>query len=144
MLIPKKNEERIKDLLRRPESQTLDFKLHVNNPLKLAKTLTAFANTNGGILVVGVSDKKVPIGIDPDEEIYIVEKSSTQYCSPPIIVTYEILEHEISKEFGEKEEILILVVHIPKSEFIHYLVDESGKMSLYKRIYDRTLPANEK
>ncbi|WP_373494774.1 helix-turn-helix domain-containing protein [Aquiflexum sp.] len=143
MLVPKKNEERIKELVRRPEGQTLDFKLHLNNPLKLAKTLTAFANTNGGTLVVGVSDNKVMVGIDPYEEIFIVEKSANNYCSPPVPVDFEIMEHDIAKEFGDKDEIMIILVHVPKSEFVHYVVDESGNKSLYKRIYDRTIPANE-
>ncbi|WP_373523858.1 helix-turn-helix domain-containing protein [Aquiflexum sp.] len=144
MLAPKKNEERIKDLVRRPESQTLDFKLHVNNPLKLGKTLSAFANTNGGTLVVGVSDNKILVGIDPEEEIFIVEKSAKNYCKPPVKVEFEILEHDITKDFGDKEEILILLVHVPKSQFIHYLADENGNMSLYKRLFDRTIPAIEK
>lgn len=144
MLAPKKNEERIKDLVRRPESQTLDFKLHVNNPLKLGKTLSAFANTNGGTLVVGVSDNKILVGIDPEEEIFIVEKSAKNYCKPPVNVDYEILEHDVSKDIGEKEEIMILLVHVQKSGSLHYLMDENGKLSLYKRIYDRTIPANEK
>lgn len=109
----------------------------------MAKTLTAFANTNGGTLVVGVSDNKMLVGIDPDEEIYIVEKSAKNYCSPPVKVSYEILEHDISKELGVKEEIMILLIHVPKSEVLHYLLEENGNMTLYKRIYDRTIPANE-
>ncbi|WP_194974919.1 AlbA family DNA-binding domain-containing protein [Aquiflexum lacus] len=142
--MPKKNEERIKDLVRRPESQNLDFKLHVNNPMKLAKTLTAFANTEGGTLVIGVSDNKNLVGIDPEEEVFIVEKSAKDYCSPPVTVDYEILEHDISKDLKIKNEIMILLVHVAKSENLHYLIDDNGDMSLYKRIYDRTLPANKR
>jgi predicted HTH transcriptional regulator len=143
MLIPKKNDEKIKDIVRRPECQNLDFKLHVNNPMKLAKTLTAFANTEGGTLVIGVSDKKNLVGVDPEEEVFIVEKSAKNYCSPPVTVKYEILEHDISKDIKIKNEINILLVHVAKSDLIHYLIDDNGKMSLYKRIYDRTIPANK-
>jgi predicted HTH transcriptional regulator len=143
MLLPKKNDEIIKEFTRRPEGLLLDFKLHITNPAKLAKTLTAFANTDGGTVVIGVSDKKELVGIDPEEELYMVEKSSQDYCSPPVAVDFELFETEIPNGNEENKEIYILMAHVRKSETLHYYLNRDGKKVLYKRVYDRTIPINQ-
>jgi predicted HTH transcriptional regulator len=117
----------------------LDFKLHITNPAKLAKTLIAFANTEGGTVIIGVSDKKELVGIDPDEEIYMVEKSVNNYCNPLVAVDFELYETEVSYGTEEKKDVYILMVEVSKSETLHYYQDNSGKKTLYKRIYDRTI-----
>lgn len=65
------------ELLKRPEGQCLEFKssLRYDNKLKSInpyleksnlKTVCAFLNSEGGTLVIGVSDKRVPIGLSND------------------------------------------------------------------------------
>ena len=60
------------------ESEAVEFKstlrinLHTDEPdkrieLSVLKTLAGFLNTNGGTLVVGVSDDGMPVGIDADK-----------------------------------------------------------------------------
>ena len=44
-------------LLSRPEGKTLEFKRDLSSPEKLLRTLVAFANTAGGVALVGVEDK---------------------------------------------------------------------------------------
>ena len=41
------------DLLKLPENKTLEFKERISSTQKLAKTVTAFANTSGGIILLG-------------------------------------------------------------------------------------------
>lgn len=61
-------------LLREPESKTLEFKRDLSSPKPLLKTLVAFANTAGGKLIVGVGDDKTVFGFDIplDEEERLV------------------------------------------------------------------------
>src|SRR3990167_5838583 len=54
----------IEELLNQHEGKTLEFKQDLSSPKSLLKTLVAFANTAGGILVLGVDDKKNVVGID--------------------------------------------------------------------------------
>ena len=44
------------DLLKQPESKTLEYKRELSAPDGMLRTLVAFANTAGGILLVGVED----------------------------------------------------------------------------------------
>ena len=61
-------EEELRAWLKRPEGEGLEFKEARNNvPENIYKTVSAFANTNGGWLILGVSDEGLPheiTGID--------------------------------------------------------------------------------
>ena len=64
-------EEELCALLNRPEGEGLEFKEARNNvPQNAYKTACAFANTNGGWVIFGVSDEGLPhkiTGIDPSK-----------------------------------------------------------------------------
>jgi ATP-dependent DNA helicase RecG len=47
----------IQELLQSPEGKTLEFKRDLSSPDGIVKSLIAFANTAGGILILGVEDK---------------------------------------------------------------------------------------
>ena len=52
----------IKNLIAEGEHQQLDFKFEIRDTKKIARSLVAFANTNGGKLLVGVKDNGVITG----------------------------------------------------------------------------------
>jgi len=61
----------ISSLLSSPEGKTLEFKRALSSPRPILKTLVAFANTAGGILIVGRTDDGSIVGLDDvhaDEE----------------------------------------------------------------------------
>ncbi len=45
------------ELLKRPEGKTLEFKRELSSPEGALKTIVAFANTAGGVLLLGVEDR---------------------------------------------------------------------------------------
>lgn len=140
MLEPKKNDELIQDLLKMNEGKDFDFKLHITDPQKLAKTLTAFANTNGGTLVIGISDNKRLIGVDVEEEKYMVERAISEFCVPPVEVKYLNFETDSAKNSENKNELNILIVKVKKSSQKHFHRNKEGILTLYRRVFDRTLP----
>ena len=62
---------RLDELLKQPESETLDFKRDLSSLDGVVKDVCAFANTSGGMVVIGVDDDGSVAGLDDpqlDEE----------------------------------------------------------------------------
>ncbi len=56
---------KLEELLTRHEGKTLEFKQDLSSPKNILKTLTAFANTAGGVLLIGVADgSRAVLGVD--------------------------------------------------------------------------------
>ena len=53
----------IQKLIEEGEHQMLDFKFEISDSKKIARTLVAFANTDGGRLLIGVEDNGASSGI---------------------------------------------------------------------------------
>ena len=67
----------IADLISSGESQTVEFKLRLSPDKLLGELLTAFANTDGGILIVGVSDKGEVVGMSEAEATSVINRLET-------------------------------------------------------------------
>jgi len=74
----------ISELIAQGEHQQLDFKFEINDSKKIARTLTAFANTDGGTLLIGVKDNGNIAGVRSEEEYYMIEAASEMYCNPKV------------------------------------------------------------
>lgn len=74
-------------LIRQGEHQKQDFKYCITDSRKIAKSLVAFANTDGGSLLIGVKDNGNIVGISSDEEYYMVEAAARIYSKPAIPFT---------------------------------------------------------
>lgn len=61
------SEEGLKRIILKGESQTVEFKERLPPDNILARTLVAFANTNGGIILIGISDDGEIIGMSKKE-----------------------------------------------------------------------------
>ncbi|WP_375586231.1 helix-turn-helix domain-containing protein [Cyclobacterium xiamenense] len=141
MFSPKKNNVRIKNMVSQPEGLHLDFKQSLTNQRKVAKTLLSFANTDGGTIVVGVSDQKQLIGIDPEEEMYVARTSLETYCHPAFPIDFEVYEVEDGTETKPGQEKYLLLIHVPKStRGPHSLRDADQRPVYYKRVFDRSIP----
>lgn len=125
------------ELIAQGEGQRLEFKRHIPNPHKIAKTITSLANAEGGIILVGVSDDGTIYGISPEEERYMMNKAAKEMCHPAIALHYDLFEDE--------EEQAVLIVHIKQSsEKPHYALNKKGKKGIYIRSLDQSRRANEK
>ncbi len=74
----------IRDLIAQGEHQQLDFKFEINDAKKIARTLSAFANTDGGKLLIGVKDNGKIAGVRSEEEYHMIEAAAQMYCRPAI------------------------------------------------------------
>ena len=124
----------LKNLIAEGENQHLDFKYCVSDSKKIARTLAAFSNTEGGKLLIGVRDNGSIAGIKSDEEIYMVETAALLYCKPE--VTYLLSQHNTQGK-------TVLEVDVRKgSERPYKAMDESGRWITWFRHRDQNLSAN--
>jgi len=125
----------LRKLIAEGENQQLDFKYCVSDSRKIARTLSAFANSDGGRLLIGVRDNGSIAGIKSDEEIYMVDTAVHLFCRPEI-------------NFNTKQHITggktVLEVEVIKGDKRPYKVkDEKGKWLSYFRHHDQNLVANK-
>ncbi len=124
----------LKKLIAEGENQQLDFKYCISDSRKIARTLSAFSNTDGGRILIGVRDNGSVAGIQSDEEYYMVSTAAELYCRPEI--TFKIKQHNS----GGKT---VLEVEVMKGNKRPYQVkDESGRWISYFRHQDQNLVAN--
>ena len=65
------------------EGPTTEFKRKAKYPYKILKEFSAFANTSGGVVLLGVADDKTIPGLkSPDEEAFIMEDAITKGMEP--------------------------------------------------------------
>jgi predicted HTH transcriptional regulator len=76
-------------LIREGEHQQQDFKYRVADAAKLAKSVSAFANTDGGRLLIGVRDDGNLSGVRSEEEIYMMHQAAYKYCKPEASIKFD-------------------------------------------------------
>jgi predicted HTH transcriptional regulator len=124
----------LRKLISEGENQQLDFKFCVSDSRKIARTLAAFANTEGGKILIGVRDNGSIAGVRSDEEMYMVETASHLYCIPEVV--FSTRQHN-------SEGKTILEVDVQRGPDRPYRVkDETGKLITYFRQNDQNLVAN--
>ncbi len=124
----------IRELIAEGENQRLDFKYCVSDSRKIARTLSAFANTDGGRLLIGVRDNGSIAGIRSDEEIYMVDTAAQLFCRP--VVEYSVRQHTT----GGKTILEVMVVR--GSERPYQAMNEDGRWISWFRHLDQNLAAN--
>jgi predicted HTH transcriptional regulator len=130
---PSTDQGYIKKLITEGEHQQLDFKFEISDSRKIARTLVAFANTDGGRLLVGVKDNGVIAGVRSDEEYFMVEAAANMYCKPPIL--FKVKNWNVDTR-------TVFEVIIRKSEIPVFAQNEKGKWMAYVRVGDQNILAN--
>ena len=130
-----KNEHPIEALIAQGEHQQLDFKFEVSDSKKIARTLCAFANTDGGRLLIGVKDNGHIKGIQGDEEYYMIESASAFYTKP--VVPFVAVRRNV------KGKCVLEVLIAPCSDRPYFAMEKDDTYKAYIRVADENKPANE-
>lgn len=137
----------IQEIRTRKEDQTFDCKSIQIEPKALAIPIVAFANADGGVIAIGVSDKTRKIeGVDQHtEKLNELLRVPLDFCNPSVSITSDLLPCT-DKDGNENH---ILLMHIPASSELHTnqadeafmrVGDKSRRLSFEERIqlmYDK-------
>src|SRR6187549_574403 len=105
--------QQLRKLVAAGEGSTLEFKRKATYPEKIVREIIAFANTKGGILLLGIGDDGTVPGLKhPEEEVYAMNqalkkvKPALRYIETfvPIgnsrtVIQYEVLESETKPHY---------------------------------------------
>lgn len=122
-------------LINEGEHQQQDFKFCINDSRKIARSLVAFANTDGGRLLIGVKDNGLIVGVQSEEEYYMVESAARIYSNPPIPFT--------TRQWHAEGKTVLQITIEPSKQRPHYAKDEKGKWLAYIRYKDEDRLANK-
>ena len=120
-------------LIREGEHSEQDFKYRISDARKIARTLSAFANTTGGRLLVGVRDNGSIAGVKDEDDIYMLESASEVFLKPALKL--EVWAHEIE---GKN----VWEIEISEGKEKPYQVDEIDGLKAYYRDNDQNFVAN--
>ena len=122
------------NLIGEGEHQQQDFKYRVDDARKLARSVSAFANTDGGRLLIGVRDDGQIAGVRTEGEIYVMHQAAFKYCQPEASITFDTY-HVDGKA--------VVVATVPPSEKRPICApDEDDQLRAYIRIKDENIVAS--
>lgn len=124
----------LEQLICQGEHQQQDFKYKVTDAEKLARSVSAFANTDGGRLLIGVRDDGHISGIRSEEEIFMMHSAAFKYCEPQPSIHFDTMHAE-----GRN----VVIATVPPSPHKPiFALTTDGKRRAYIRINDENILAS--
>jgi len=137
------NSAELRSRIQNWEDVHTEFKLQAVHPDELAAAIVAFANSDGGQLIIGVSNDRRVVGVtDLDKLRQYVENVATNNCVPPISISLATVTHDSET---------VLVITIPKGDQrpyrtdrgVYYLRTASGRRPASREELLRLFQASE-
>lgn len=124
----------ISSLIEEGEHEHQDFKFAISDARKIARSISAFANNDGGRLLVGVKDNGAIAGVRNEEDIYVIEQAAEMYCRPAQEIRVTAFRTE-----GDKT---VFRVEISRaSERPVVVLEADGSRRAYYRVKDENIVA---
>ena len=95
------------------EDATIEFKREMPRRGSMADEIAAFANTRGGVILIGVDDNSEIVGLDL-QQLNRVEKTVVEICEDSIEPAVPIFTEKL--RIDDKN---ILKIEVPRSLFVH-------------------------
>lgn len=125
----------LKKLVAKGEGLTLEFKRKAAYPEKLVREMIAFANTKGGILLIGVGDDKSIPGLKYPEDDSHVLREALKKCRPALPFTETFIPIGNSRT--------VILYGIPESKRKpHYIITPDQVKETYIRVEDKSIKAS--
>ena len=124
----------IQDLILEGEHEHQDFKYQITDARKIARSIAAFSNNSGGLVLLGFKENGNIAGVRSDEEIYMIETAAQMYCRPEQHVSFKVYtingKSVVKADIPEAQE---KPVEAP---------DDNGHWHVYYRVADENVLAS--
>jgi predicted HTH transcriptional regulator len=129
------------ELIEGGENLRCEFKRKFSSSEKIAREMIAFANTRGGVILLGVDDNKKIVGVDSEKsEAELIKDAGLNYCEPALNFNIEYVD------LNGKE---VVIVEIPESDKKpHRIQDYLNEFDINKakvciRVNDKSVMASK-
>lgn len=127
--------QQLRDLVSHGESLTLEFKRKAAFPDKIVREMIAFANTKGGILLVGIGDDGTMPGLKfPEDDSHVINQALKR-CRPILPVK------ELFIPISDNRYVLQYEV-FESTQKPHYLLTEEQAKESFVRVDDKSIKAS--
>jgi len=125
----------LQQLVRKGEGAVLEFKRKASNPEKIAREMIAFANTEGGTLLVGIGDDGTLPGLKyPEDDVHVI-KEILKRVRPTLTLTETLIP------LGNQR--TVIQYDIAKSERRpHYFLGDNQVKESFVRVEDKSIKAS--
>ena len=126
----------LRKIVRKGEGEDLEFKRKATHPHRIAREVIAFANTNGGKLLVGVDDDKTIYGCKyAGEEAFAITSFLEAHCRPRIPFQLKHININSKRE--------VLVFDIPESRRKPHFLNYENQRQTFVRVADMSITASQ-
>ncbi|MEX1062810.1 MAG: ATP-binding protein [Balneolaceae bacterium] len=125
----------LRNLVQTGEGSYLEFKKTTPDAGKIAREIAAFANTDGGTILIGVDDDKRVTGIQEYfEEEYLLQKAALEICKPAISITIELVHYS---------DVDVMVIRVPEAEIKPVYIRGKNQRLVFIRRHDESMLASD-
>ena len=117
------------------ESYKAEFKVTLPSSFSIAKSISAFANTNGGNLFIGINNSGITVGVNNKRS----ELNKLEEALPLILPTPDFTVKSVTYKNCD-----ILYIEIKEGKNKPYYVSDESNTLAYVRVNDTNLPAGKK
>lgn len=134
------NSEEVRELLKlgyEGEGQHLEFKHKISHPEKVVREMIAFANSEGGTILIGVDDNGELVGVKyPDEELLVLNEALAKHVKQALIFQDSLIK------LSEKKSIIRLDVPPANKPPIYFWPNAKVRES-YVRVNDMSVKCSK-
>ena len=125
----------LQELIDQGEHEHQDFKFQISDARKIARSISAFANNDGVMLLVCVKDNGVIAGVRSEEDLYMIEQAAAMYCQPEVEVEFSAIK--------AGNGLVVYIAEIPRAVRRPVRVIEDNKrLQAYYRVADENIVAH--
>jgi predicted HTH transcriptional regulator len=117
------------------ENTYIEFKREIPSTEKIAREISAIANTHGGTLLIGVDDDGSIVGVQGyEEQEYLLDLAVNELCIPPVDIRVEIVP------ISRKRDVLVVTIREAQRKPVAVQSDEGRQYFVRER--DKSVKAS--